>query len=143
MNATPLIQVAVGQVLEPFQVTVPLEQLVRWAGASGDFSPIHYDREYAQAGAALPDLLVHGPLKMALVVQYLTGWAGGDPASVTRISLRYGSMDLVNSTLTIAGTVMVVDEGAGTAVVSISIVNDGKESTTGTATVRLGAGVAA
>jgi len=134
------VPVRVGDVVGPRQVTVPLAQLVRWAGASGDFSPIHFDRDYATGPAGLPDLLVHGPLKMALVVRHLVEWAGGDPTAVRRISLRYGAMDVVDSTLEITATVTAVDESAGTAELVVSIANGGKESTAGTATVRIGSG---
>jgi len=129
---------AVGSVIGPMSVTTPLTRLVRWAGASGDFTPIHFDRDYAKGPAALPDIIVHGPLKMALCIRLLTEWAGGDPAAVRRIALRYGSMDVVDSTIEIAATVTAVDESQHSVDVELSLRVDGRESTTGTATIRYG-----
>jgi acyl dehydratase len=61
--------------------------LVRYAGASGDFNPIHWsDRTAAKVG--LPGVIAHGMLTMALVGRAVTGWAG-DPAAVVEYGVRF------------------------------------------------------
>jgi len=66
------------------------EDLVRYAGASGDFNPIHYsDRVAAQMG--LPGVIAHGMLTMALAARAVSDWAGG-PDRVVDLSVRFTSM---------------------------------------------------
>ena len=50
-------------------------QLAMWAGASGDFNPIHYDKDYALE-QGLPGIIVHGPLIAAFLAQLITEWIG-------------------------------------------------------------------
>jgi acyl dehydratase len=68
-----------------FRVT--RSDLIRYAGASGDFNPIHWsDRTAAKVG--LPGVIAHGMLTMALVGRAVTGWAG-DPAAVVEYGVRF------------------------------------------------------
>jgi acyl dehydratase len=68
-----------------FQVT--RADLVRYAGASGDFNPIHWsDRTAVKVG--LPGVIAHGMLTMALVGRAVTGWAG-DPGAVVEFGVRF------------------------------------------------------
>jgi acyl dehydratase len=62
--------------------------LVRYAGASGDFNPLHHDHEFA-AAAGLPDVMAHGMLSAGLLASALTRWFG--PGSVRRFSVRFRS----------------------------------------------------
>ena len=62
--------------------------LVRYAGASGDFNPLHHDHAFA-ASAGLPDVMAHGMLSAGLLASALTGWFG--PGSVRRYSVRFRS----------------------------------------------------
>jgi acyl dehydratase len=67
--------------------------LIRYAGASGDFNPIHWsDRTAAKVG--LPGVIAHGMLTMALVGRAVTGWAG-DPAAVVDYGVRFTKPVLV------------------------------------------------
>ncbi len=67
--------------------------LVRYAGASGDFNPIHYsDRVATQMG--LPGVIAHGMLTMALAARAVSDWAGG-PDRVASLSVRFTSMVVV------------------------------------------------
>ena len=67
--------------------------LVRYAGASGDFNPIHYsDRIATQMG--LPGVIAHGMLTMALAARAVSDWAGG-PDRVASLSVRFTSMVVV------------------------------------------------
>ncbi|MGH2683769.1 MAG: MaoC/PaaZ C-terminal domain-containing protein [Actinomycetota bacterium] len=62
-------------------------QLVQYAGASGDFNPIHWDEEFAQR-VGLPGVISHGMFTMALVARMVGEWAG-DPGAVERISVQF------------------------------------------------------
>ena len=78
MNRRCCADVVDGEELPGLQVRVTRTDLVRYAGASGDFNPIHWsDRAAHEAG--LPDIVAHGMLTMALANRLVTAWAG-DPA---------------------------------------------------------------
>lgn len=79
--------VAVGTQL-PTQ-TFPLERatLIRYAGASGDFNPIHWNQQTAVA-VGLPDVIAHGMLTMATAVRVVTDWLG-DPGAVLDYKVRF------------------------------------------------------
>ena len=61
--------------------------LVRYAGASGDFNPIHWNERFAKS-VGLPDVIAHGMYTMAIAVQVVTDWAG-DPAAVIEYGVRF------------------------------------------------------
>ena len=75
MTARPIIGVAVGDVVAKTTHTVTRESLVRYAGASGDFNPIHY-RDDVAAAAGLPGVLAHGMLTAGLALQPVIDWLG-------------------------------------------------------------------
>ena len=68
-----------GDELPPLQVPVTRADLVRYAGASGDFNPIHWNERFARE-VGLPDVIAHGMLTMALATRLVASWAG-DPAA--------------------------------------------------------------
>ena len=68
------------------------QQLVMWAGASGDYNPIHYDKDFALANG-LPGVIVHGWLTLSFIGQMLTGWMG-EEGTLTRLSGSYKGMNL-------------------------------------------------
>jgi acyl dehydratase len=78
-----------GAELAPRQYQVTRADLVRYAGASGDFNPIHWNERIAQA-VGLPDVIAHGMFTMALAGRFLTEWAG-DPAAVTEYGVRFSA----------------------------------------------------
>ncbi|MER7622365.1 MaoC family dehydratase [Streptomyces sp. NPDC126503] len=61
--------------------------LVRYAGASGDFNPIHWNEKFAVA-VGLPDVIAHGMFTMAEAIRVVTDWAG-DPAAVVEYGVRF------------------------------------------------------
>jgi acyl dehydratase len=61
--------------------------LVRYAGASGDFNPIHWNQRFATS-VGLPDVIAHGMLTMALAGRALTSWAG-DPVALVEYGVRF------------------------------------------------------
>lgn len=79
--------VAVGDGLPPLQVRLQRVNLVMYAGASGDFNPIHWNERFAKS-VGLPDVIAHGMLTMAAAGRILTGWAG-DPGAVESYSVRF------------------------------------------------------
>jgi acyl dehydratase len=81
------IDAEIGQVLTP--VTMPLTrvELVRYAGASGDFNPIHYN-DAAASALGLPGVIAHGMLTMGCALRVVTDWVE-DPARVLSYSVRF------------------------------------------------------
>lgn len=68
-------EVEVGQEIPPLVKRPSTRQLVKWAGASGDFYEIHYDKDFAQSNG-LPGCIVHGWLTFSFICQMLTDWIG-------------------------------------------------------------------
>jgi acyl dehydratase len=84
---THLSGVAVGDELPPLAVRVTRADLVRYAGASGDFNPIHWSDRVA-TGVGLPGVIAHGMLTMALAGRVVTEWVG-DPGAVKSYGVRF------------------------------------------------------
>ena len=80
-------ELEVGAVIAKTELTVTRNDLVRYAGASGDFNPIHYDDAVA-AGEGLPGVLCQGMLTAALALQTVTEWLG-DPTAVVSYETRF------------------------------------------------------
>jgi len=78
-----------GTELPPRQYQVTRRDLVRYAGASGDFNVIHWNERVAKS-VGLPDVIAHGMLTMALAGRFVTEWAG-DPGAVTEYGVRFSS----------------------------------------------------
>jgi acyl dehydratase len=98
----------VGTVVPERQFQVTRTDLVRYAGASGDFNPIHWSGRVAGA-VGLPGVIAHGMLTMALAARLLTDWAG-DPAAVVEYGVRFARPVVVPDddegvTVTVSGTV--------------------------------------
>ena len=94
----------------------------RYAGASGDFNPIHIDEQFAR-GVGLPGRILHGLYTMAQVARAMTD-AGGGPQSLRRLSVQFRGMGVPEHELTVTGTVRSVD--GGVAVVEAACTQDGK-----------------
>jgi acyl dehydratase len=76
-----------GMELPPLTVTLRREDLVRYAGASGDFNPIHWSDRMA-AALGLPGVIAHGMLTMASAVRVVTDWLD-DPADLVEYGVRF------------------------------------------------------
>src|ERR1039458_10835499 len=85
--------VAAGTELGLQQYQVTRRDLVRYAGASGDFNVIHWNERVAKS-VGLPDVIAHGMLTMALAGRFLTDWAG-DPGAGTEFGGKFSSPALV------------------------------------------------
>jgi acyl dehydratase len=77
----------IGAELPPRTVTVTRADLVRYAGASGDFNPIHWNEKFAQ-DVGLPDVIAHGMFTMAQASRIVTDWLG-DPGALVEYGVRF------------------------------------------------------
>jgi acyl dehydratase len=82
---------------------------VRYAGASGDFNPIHIDDEFARQ-VGLPGRILHGLWTMAQVARAHTDAAGG-PASLASLSVQFRGLGMLEQEITVTGTVRSVEDG--------------------------------
>jgi len=82
----------------------------RYAGASGDFNPIHIDREFATM-VGLPSNILHGLYSMGLVARANAALAGGDPRALKRLSVQFRGMGMPEQEIAVSGTVKSVDGG--------------------------------
>jgi acyl dehydratase len=105
-----------GDALDELRVTPDKYVPHRYAGASGDFNPIHIDREFAQA-VGLPSNILHGLYGMAQVGRAVQAAAGGDPRRVRRLAVQFRGMGFPEQEIVVSGTVSSVSDGA--AVVSV------------------------
>ncbi|MGH3770398.1 MAG: MaoC/PaaZ C-terminal domain-containing protein [Pseudonocardiaceae bacterium] len=80
-------EVTEGEELPGLQVRLTRADLVRYAGASGDFNPIHWNERLARE-VGLSDVIAHGMLTMALANRLVTAWAG-DPGAVLECAVRF------------------------------------------------------
>ncbi|GAA0602633.1 dehydratase [Kribbella sandramycini] len=80
-------KISAGDVLPELTVTLRREDLVRYAGASGDFNPIHWSDRMA-AALGLPGVIAHGMLTMASAVRVVTDWLD-DPADLVEYGVRF------------------------------------------------------
>ena len=76
----------------------------RYAGASGDFNPIHIDPEFAKQ-VGLPNTILHGLYVMGLVAKANTDAAGGDPRALKRLSVQFRGMSAPETEIVVTGTV--------------------------------------
>ncbi len=82
----------------------------RYAGASGDFNPIHVDPELARQ-VGLPGNILHGLYTMAQVARANTAAAGGDPRSLRRLEVQFRGMGVPEQEITVTGTVKEARDG--------------------------------
>ena len=134
-SITPVFsELAVGQDLGSRSITVSRQDLVKYAGASGDFNPIHWNEAFA-TGVGLPGVIAHGMFTMGAAVQLVTDWAG-DPAAVVDFQTRFTKPVLVTDTtgteepgavIDVSGAIGALDADAGTARVDLTVVFAGQK----------------
>ncbi|MGZ5311140.1 MAG: MaoC/PaaZ C-terminal domain-containing protein [Solirubrobacterales bacterium] len=100
----------VGDTVPELKVTPDKYLPHRYAGASGDFNPIHIDKEFATA-VGLPGNILHGLWMMAQVARANAQIAGGDPRALKRLSVQFRGMGFPEQELTVSGTVKSVSDG--------------------------------
>jgi acyl dehydratase len=104
---TAAAEVTPGQKLDQVVQTIERADLVRYAGASGDFNPIHWNDEWARS-VGLPGVIAHGMFSMGIAARMISAFAG-NPAAIKRLRVRFSSMIQPGQTLTVAGEVVGVD----------------------------------
>src|SRR3954465_474081 len=82
----------------------------RYAGASGDFNPIHIDKEFATA-VGLPSNILHGLYGMAQVARAMQQAAGGDPRKLKRLSVQFRGMGMPEQEIVVTGNVKETRDG--------------------------------
>jgi acyl dehydratase len=112
-----------GSAIPDLKVTPDRYLTVRYAGASGDFNPIHIDEEFAKQ-VGLPGRILHGLYTMAQVARAQTDAAGG-PEKLKRLAVQFRGMGLPEQEITVSGTVREVRDGV--AVVDTVAEQDGKQ----------------
>ena len=98
-----------GDSIPEVRVTPDKYLTVRYAGASGDFNPIHIDEEFAKA-VGLPGRILHGLWSMAQVARAQTEAAGG-PTALKRLSVQFRGMGVPEQEVVVTGTVREVSDG--------------------------------
>jgi acyl dehydratase len=93
-----------GDAIPELRVTPDKYLPHRYAGASGDFNPIHIDNEFAQA-VGLPRNILHGLYSMAQVARAQTEAAGGDPRALRRLKVQFRGMGVPEEEIVVSGTV--------------------------------------
>jgi acyl dehydratase len=111
-----------GDEIDPLRITPDKYLTIRYAGASGDFNPIHVDEEFAKT-VGLPGRILHGLYSMAQVARAQTDAAGG-PQALRRLSVQFRGMGVPEHELTVTGTVREVNDGV--AVVETHCEQNGK-----------------
>jgi acyl dehydratase len=122
---------------DQFELTVTPDRYVtvRYAGASGDFNPIHIDEEFARQ-VGLPGRILHGLYTMAQVARAHTEAFGG-PEALARLSVQFRGLGALQEEITVTGTVREVD-GATALVDSEARQNAKRIVRNGEAEIRLG-----
>ena len=96
-----------GEVLGPFSLSITRELLVRYAGASGDYNPIHYDDEYAHS-LGIPGVIAHGMLVMGLAARVIRETAPLG-AHLEQYGVRFRAMVETGQILQVWGSVSSVE----------------------------------
>ena len=108
--------VEVGDELAPQRVRLTRADLVRYAGASGDYNPIHWSERVART-VGLPTVIAHGMLSLGRASSVVTAWVG-DPGRIVELGARFTAPVLVpdddeGAEVTVTGTVVDKGEEAG------------------------------
>jgi len=113
-------------------------QIVMYAGASGDYNPLHSDEVYTTQAAGYPSVFAHGMLTMGLTGKMLTNYVGD--GRLTKFGVRFTNQVWPGDTLTSTATVAELREENGQKLVDLTLSTknqDGKEVVSGSATARI------
>ncbi|ALE07069.1 acyl dehydratase [Arthrobacter sp. ERGS1:01] len=129
MNFAELV---VGQEIGSRRIDITRADLVKYAGASGDFNPIHWNERFARE-VELPGVIAHGMFTMGAAVQLVTDWVG-DPAAVlgygTRFTKPVPVADLdgaPGAVVDVVGVIGALDADASTARIDLTVSLDGQK----------------
>ncbi len=127
-----------GMELPTVEKNPTTQQLVKYAGASGDYYQIHYDQEFARANG-LPNVILHGALKNAFLGHLMTNWVG-EHGTLRKLSAQYRGMDVPGTPIYAKGVVTkkYVENGENLVECDIWLENHkGEKTTPGSALVAL------
>lgn len=113
-------------------------QIVQYAGASGDYNPLHSDEIFTTQVAKYPSVFAHGMLSMGMTGKMLTNWVGD--GRLTSFGVRFTSQVFPGATLTAKATVTAIREENGEKIVDLDVSTtneDGTEVIKGTASARV------
>ncbi|AJT41789.1 MaoC family dehydratase [Psychromicrobium lacuslunae] len=121
---------SVGELIAERSISVSREDLIRYAGASGDFNPIHWNERFALE-VELPGVIAHGMFTMGSAVQLVTDWVG-DPAAVIDYQTRFTKPvpvadDENGAVIEVSAVVGALDEEAKTARIDLTVSTDGQK----------------
>jgi len=129
MNFAELV---VGQEIGSRSVEITRADLVKYAGASGDFNPIHWNERFARE-VELPGVIAHGMFTMGAAVQLVTDWVG-DPAAVISYGTRFTKPVPVadldgapGAVVNVVGVIGALDAEASTARIDLTVSLDGQK----------------
>ena len=115
-------------------------QIVQYAGASGDYNPVHTDEVFATKVAGYPTVFAHGMLTMGLTGKMLTNWVGD--GCLTKYGVRFVSQVWPGDTLTSRATIQAIREEKGERLLDLEVTSenqDGRAVVQGSATARIDA----
>jgi acyl dehydratase len=128
----------VGDIVAERVTDISRDSLVRYAGASGDFNPIHY-RDDVATSVGLPGVIAHGMLTMGLAVQPVVDWAG-DPSLVSDYQVRFTRPVVVDpaegASVSVTAKVGQLDAEANVARIDLTVTFNG-DTVLGKAQVRV------
>jgi acyl dehydratase len=129
-------KIAVVAEIPPLVKKPTTQQLVMWAGASGDYNPIHYDKDFALS-RGLPGVVVHGQLSTAFICQMLSDWYG-KKGNLKKLNVSYKGLNFPEDTLTCRGVVKEKLAGENLVTLDVWVENQrGEKTVAGTAVVGL------
>lgn len=111
-------EVKVGDQIPAQTQTIEQAQLIQYAGASGDFNPLHWQEEFAAQVSPTGGIIAHGMLNMGIVSRVVTAWAGA-PEKVRKLSASFRAPCPVGATVSFGGEVLEVDEQQRTATLAV------------------------
>jgi len=127
-----LSELAAGQEIGSTTLEISRADLVRYAGASGDFNPIHWNERFARS-VELPGVIAHGMFTMGAAVQLVTDWIG-DPGAVLDYQTRFTRPVLVEdlddapgAVVNVTGTIGALDADNSTARVDLTVTFNGQK----------------
>jgi acyl dehydratase len=128
MSGRPVLtELAVGQEVGRTEITVDRARLVRYAGASGDFNPIHWNERLATE-VGLPGVIAHGMWTMGAAATVVADWAQ-DPGAVVDYQVRFTRPvpvpDPGHAVVEVVATIGALDAGEGTARVDLTVTSGG------------------
>ena len=127
-----------GQELTPLVKNPTTQQLVKYAGASGDYYQIHYDKDFAKNNG-LDDVILHGALKNAFLGHLMTDWMGPE-GTLKKLACQYRGMDIPGTPIIAKGVVTRKYQEGSSYLVDCEIWlenQEGQKTTPGSATVAL------